>query len=119
MPTKLQVCEQMAEETANQITGSHESWTDFLKTAGRLYKYPYHEQLMIYTQRPEAAARAEYGLWNRRIHQLFDRIKTIPEDEMIQSQMESRRPTAKRSSRARKSSATAGKRNCPIISQKF
>lgn len=35
----------MADHTATQITTNHESWTDFLKIAARLYKYPYHEQL--------------------------------------------------------------------------
>ena len=64
MPTRLQACAQMAEETAKQITASHESWTDFLKTAARLYKYPYPEQLMIFAQHPEATACAEYDLWN-------------------------------------------------------
>ena len=39
-------------------------WTGFLTTVGRLYKYPYHEQLMIYAQRPDARACAEYDLWN-------------------------------------------------------
>ncbi|HBN83005.1 MAG TPA: hypothetical protein DDZ89_04110 [Clostridiales bacterium] len=59
MPTKLQACEQIAGKTAKQITASHESWTDFMKTAARLYKYPYHEQLKIYAKRPEATACAD------------------------------------------------------------
>ena len=54
---------QMAENTAKQITGSYQSWTAFLQTAARLYKYPYLEQLMIFAQRPDATACAEYGLW--------------------------------------------------------
>ena len=56
---------QMAEETARQVTGSREQWTAFLTTAARLYKYPYNEQLMIYKQRPDATACAEYDLWNK------------------------------------------------------
>lgn len=32
--------------------------------AARLYKYPFADQLMIYKQRPDATACAEYGLWN-------------------------------------------------------
>ena len=56
---------QLAEETSQRITHSHHEWTGFLKTAARLYKYPYHEQLMIYAQRPEATACAEYELWNK------------------------------------------------------
>ena len=58
---------QMAEDTAKQITGSYQSWTAFLQTAARLYKYPYLEQLMIYAQRPDATACAEYGLWTEKM----------------------------------------------------
>ena len=67
MPTKAQMYAQMAEEAARQVTGSRESWTSFLTTAARLYKYPYHEQLMIHKQRPEATACAEYDFWNERM----------------------------------------------------
>ena len=56
MAQNIQVYAKMADETAAQITGSYREWTAFLTTAARLYKYPYHEQLMIYAQRPEATA---------------------------------------------------------------
>ena len=64
MANKMQFYAQMAEDAARQITGSREQWTAFLRTAARLYKYPYHEQLMIFAQRPDATACAEYDLWN-------------------------------------------------------
>ena len=64
MASKMQFYAQMAEDAARQITGSREQWTAFLRTAARLYKYPYHEQLMIFAQRPDATACAEYDLWN-------------------------------------------------------
>ncbi len=67
MPTKLQTYSQIAESTAKQITAGYTDWTAFLKTSARLYKYPYHEQLMIYAQRPEATACAEYDFWNDRM----------------------------------------------------
>lgn len=67
MATNLQQYSQLADFTAQKITGSYQSWTDFLTTAARLYKYPYHEQLMIYAQRPEATACADYALWNQRM----------------------------------------------------
>lgn len=51
MANSAQFYEQMAARTAEQITGSYQEWTAFLATAARLYKYPYHEQLMIYAQR--------------------------------------------------------------------
>ena len=65
MPTNVARYARLAEETAVRITGSYLSWTDFLNTAARLYKYPYHEQLLIYAQRPEATACASFDIWNR------------------------------------------------------
>ena len=67
MPSKLQAYAELAERTAREITGSHLAWTAFLTTAARLYKYPYNEQLMIYMQRPEATACAEYDFWNEKM----------------------------------------------------
>ena len=67
MASVLQQYHQLADRMATQITGSYQSWTDFLTTAARLYKYPYHEQLMIYAQRPDATACADYELWNKRM----------------------------------------------------
>ena len=67
MASVLQQYSQLADFTAIQITSSYQSWTDFLTTAARIYKYPYHEQLMIYAQRPEATACADYEPWNSRM----------------------------------------------------
>ena len=67
MPTKAEQYAQMAEKVAVQLTGSWQEWAGFLTTAARLYKYPFHEQLMIYAQRPDATACAEYDLWNDRM----------------------------------------------------
>ena len=67
MPTKAEMYAQMAEKVAVQLTGSWQEWAGFLTTAARLYKYPYYEQLMIYAQRPDATACAEYDLWNDRM----------------------------------------------------
>jgi hypothetical protein len=64
MPTKAEMYAQMANSVATRLTGSWQDWAAFLTTAARLYKYPYQEQLMIYAQRPEATACAEYDLWN-------------------------------------------------------
>jgi N12 class adenine-specific DNA methylase/adenine-specific DNA methylase len=67
MPSKLESYTQMADHAAKQVTGSFGEWTAFLETAGRLYKYPFHEQLMIFVQKPNATACAEYDLWNNRM----------------------------------------------------
>lgn len=65
MPSKLQTYAVLAENQTRQITGSRERWTNFLTTAGRLYKYPFEEQLMIHAQRPDATACAPLEMWNK------------------------------------------------------
>ncbi len=72
----MQFYAEQAERTARQITGSHLAWTAFLTTAARLYKYPYNEQLMIYMQRPEATACAEYDFWNEKMGRYVRRGST-------------------------------------------
>lgn len=64
MPDKAQIYAQMADDTARKITGDYLDWATFLSTSSRLYKYPFHDQLLIYAQRPEATACATYDLWN-------------------------------------------------------
>ena len=67
MTTKLQHYAQLADQTAVQVTSSYQNWTAFLQTMARLYKYPYHEQLMIFAQRPDATACADYDTWNKQM----------------------------------------------------
>lgn len=73
MQTKVQAYVQLADETALKITGNYLDWLSFLTTASRLYKYPYHDQLMIYAQRPDASACAAYELWNGTMHRYIRR----------------------------------------------
>ena len=67
MPSKAEFYRQMAEQVSTRLVGSWQEWTAFLTTAARLYKYPFHEQMMIYAQRPDATACAEYDLWNEKM----------------------------------------------------
>lgn len=69
----VQAALQMADNAARQVTSSYREWTAFLATAGRFYKYPFPEQLMIYTQRPEATACAEWDFWNQRMRRYIRR----------------------------------------------
>ena len=73
MPDRTQEYLQLAEQTARSLTNSYESWTGFLETSSRLYKYDYQDQLMIYAQRPEATACASYELWNNTMHRYVRR----------------------------------------------
>ena len=63
----------MADQTAASLVLSHENWTSFLQAMARLYKYPYHEQLMIYAQRPDATACASYEIWNNQMRRYVQR----------------------------------------------
>lgn len=73
MASKTAYYVQLAEDTRHQITGSMDGWKGFLTTAARNYKYTYPEQLMIYAQRPEATACAEYDFWNQTMHRFVRR----------------------------------------------
>ena len=63
----------LAQRTANGLTRYWESWTDYLTTASRLYKYSFPDQLMIYAQRPDATACADYDVWNNRMNRYVRR----------------------------------------------
>ena len=73
MLNKVQSYAILSGDTARQVTASREQWTDFLRLVGRLYKYPFAEQLLIYAQRPEAEACAEYDIWNSRMQRYVRR----------------------------------------------
>lgn len=64
MATKLQTVSELTAQTMKRLTRSHEEWMSFLDTAAWLYKYPWHEQVMIYAQRPDATACASFDTWH-------------------------------------------------------
>ena len=47
MPSKTEEYLVLAQRTANGLTRYWESWTDYLTTASRLYKYPF--ACLLYT----------------------------------------------------------------------
>ena len=73
MPSKTEEYLALAQRTANGLTRYWESWTDYLTTASRLYKYPFAAQLMIYAQRPDATACADFDIWNNRMNRYVRR----------------------------------------------
>ena len=73
MPSKTEEYLALAQRTANGLTRYWESWTAYLTTASRLYKYPFADQLMIYAQRPDATACADYDVWNNRMNRYVRR----------------------------------------------
>ena len=73
MPNKTEEYLALAQRTANGLTRYWENWTDYLTTASRLYKYSYADQLMIYAQRPDATACADFDIWNNRMNRYVRR----------------------------------------------
>ena len=73
MPSKTEEYLALAQRTANGLTRYWESWTDYLTTASRLYKYPFADQLMIYAQRPDATSCADFDIWNNRMNRYVRR----------------------------------------------
>ena len=73
MPSKTEEYLALAQRTANGLTRYWESWTAYLTTASRLYKYRFEDQLMIYAQRPDATVCADYDIWNNRMNRYVRR----------------------------------------------
>ena len=73
MPSKTEEYLALAQRTANGLTRYWESWTNYLTTASRLYKYPFADQLMIYAQRPDSTACASFDIWNNRMNRYVRR----------------------------------------------
>lgn len=53
-------------ETVNGFIADPDSWLGFLRSAGRNYKLPFEEQVLVYAQRPDATAVLEMERWNNR-----------------------------------------------------
>ena len=73
MPNKTEEYLALACKTADSFSRQWEHWAEFLITAARLYKYSYPDQLMIYAQRPDATACAEYDVWNNKMNRYVRR----------------------------------------------
>ena len=73
MPNKTEEYLALACKTADSFSRQWEHWAEFLITAARLYKYSYLDQLMIYAQRPDATACAEYDVWNNKMNRYVRR----------------------------------------------
>ena len=64
MAASKRFIEELYAETALGVTESGESWARFLASAARNYKLPFHEQLLVFAQRPAATAVLELERWN-------------------------------------------------------
>ena len=47
---------QLYQEALETVTATPENWLAFLHSAGRNFRYPFQDQLLIHHQRPNAVA---------------------------------------------------------------
>ncbi len=73
MATKLQNISELVRQTTERLTQSVDNWKRFLDSAAWLYKYPFHEQVLIHAQRPDAKACAPIELWNSKFRRWVNR----------------------------------------------
>ena len=74
--TKYTSYAELADTTLRRITENTDNWTAFLSSCANLYKYPFTYQLMIYAQRPDATACADFDTWNKRMGRYVKRGST-------------------------------------------
>ena len=72
MATKLQQTFDRLQTTLNSLSG-YDEWTSFLKTAAWMYKYPFQDQVLIYSQRPDATACASIEVWNKSLQRWINK----------------------------------------------
>ncbi len=76
MASKLQIITAMFNDEVGKVTSNLDNWTSFLRTASNNFKYNFVEQILIYSQRPDATACAEIGFWNDKMHRWVNRGAT-------------------------------------------
>ena len=72
MAEKYQYIEELAGKALKDLT-KRDNWINYLKTASNHYKYSFRDSLLIYAQKPEAAAVASFDLWNNVMHRYINK----------------------------------------------
>lgn len=68
MPSKYQYVHELWLEQSQYIVSSSTQWMSFLKTASWTYKYRFEDQILIYSQKPNARACADFDTWNSKMN---------------------------------------------------
>lgn len=66
--SKFQTISELLHDTSLNVTTSGSEWMKFLSTSAWTFKYSYEDQLLIYAQKPNARACAEFDVWNDKLH---------------------------------------------------
>ena len=64
MASTVRLVNDLYDEVISEITSSTENWFNFLKCASMNYKYSFSEQILIFAQKPNAVACADFNTWN-------------------------------------------------------
>ena len=73
MASKLQIVTEFSQKKTLELASVRGNWQRYLKTAARIYKYPFRDQLLIHVQRPDATACATIEFWNSRMDRWVNR----------------------------------------------
>ena len=73
MASKLQIVTEFSQKKTLELASVRGNWRRYLKTAARIYKYPFRDQLLIHAQRPDATACATIEFWNSRMDRWVNR----------------------------------------------
>ena len=71
--TKVSHYVDLAKQTATNVAATPAAWSSFLDFSAKMYKYSYEDQILMYAQRPDATACAEYEIWNRKMNRYVKR----------------------------------------------
>lgn len=66
--SKFQSISELLDETSLKVTSNKSEWKKFLNTSAWMFKYSFEDQVLIYAQKPNAKACAEFDTWNRKLH---------------------------------------------------
>lgn len=73
MPNKFELVTKLYYEICKDVVRSPQEWQKFLASACRNYRLRFDEQLLIYSQRPDATAVLEFDKWNKRFNRRINR----------------------------------------------
>lgn len=64
---------ELQEQTLKCISGNQSQWQEFLNLSGKMYKYDFSDQLLIFAQNPQATACADFNIWNEKMNRRIKR----------------------------------------------
>ena len=73
MAATLGIVETIFSDTVNDVTSNANNWMSFMKCASMNYKYDFSDQLLIYAQKPNAIACADFNTWNNELKRYINK----------------------------------------------